>query len=155
MPACMALFSQATLRRWFTHTCVDRTRFMLSESFCGSFATAVGCALKPVAIPEDGGRFALRADQLDLVAARFEQRDGIRRKAALHPQLVGEPLMMEAGPVDCLLDVHPEVEHVDHYFEHRIDDGRTAGRAYGEIEFAVAQDDGWRHGREWMHVRPD
>src|SRR5439155_5526169 len=141
MPACMILLSEATVRRWFTLTCVDRTRFMLSKSFSGPFGAAVGSALQPAAVEEDRRYFALRIYQLDLVPARFEDRHGVGREARLHPQLVRQPLVVKARPIDGLLDIHLEIENVKHGLEDRVDDGRPSRRAEREIELAAPQDD--------------
>src|SRR5436305_1141971 len=134
MPACIALLSQATVSLWFTLTCVDKTRFMFSETPRNSLGTPIGRALQPAAVEQNGGDFALRVHELDLVTARFEDRHRIGRKARLHSKLVRHPLMMEARPVHRLLDVHLEIEDVQHGLEDRINDSRPTRRAQREVE---------------------
>src|SRR5580765_3363819 len=106
MPACIALLSQATLSLWFTHTCVERTRFMSSKSFGSSFGAAVGGALQPSAIEHDRRNFSLGGYKFELVPARFEDRHCVGRKSGFETQLVRQPLMMEAREIDSLLDIH-------------------------------------------------
>src|SRR5438132_1591306 len=119
MPACIALLSQFTDSLWFTHTCVDKTRFMFSESFCRPLGAPIGGALQPAAVEQDGGHFALRGHELDFMAACFKDGHGVRGKSWLHTQLVRHPLMMEPRPVHGLLDVHLEVEYVDDCLQNR------------------------------------
>ena len=79
---------------------------------------------------------------------RSRARVSGRQPELLVPQLVGQPLVMEARGVDRLLHVHPEVHDVEDGEQHGIDDGAAARAPDGHEQLAVPREDGRRHARE-------
>ena len=88
----------------------------------------VGGALEPAAILDDhldhgGDRTGVLPH---LVSARAQQRERVRREAALDADCVRQPLMVEPRRVDGLLRVHPEVDDVEKDLQHRGGNARAA-----------------------------
>src|SRR5690606_1116256 len=76
----------------------------------------------------------------DVVSAGLQQLDRVGRQSiALQPELVRNPLMMEAWSVDRLLNVEIEIDDVDQDVRDRRDDRRAAGRAQDQPELAVLE----------------
>ena len=93
------------------------------------------------------GRGEWPADH-DLVAARLQRRDEVRRQVLLDHDLIGQPLIMHARHRHGACDVHAAVDDIDDDLQHRRDDAAAAGRAGNEKRLAVLQDDRRRHRRQ-------
>ena len=69
-------------------------------------------------------------------------------KAALDPDLVRQPLMVQPRRGDRGGDIHVVVEHIDDHLQHRGDDAAAARRSRHQHRLAVLQHDGRRHRRQ-------
>ncbi len=91
------------------------------------------------------GAAALGADGL---AGLRQCGDGVGRRVGVEVDLVGLPLVMEAGGGDGLLQRLVELHDVQQDLEGGGDDARSAGRTEGEHGAAVLEDDGGGHARQ-------
>src|ERR1700674_2161464 len=98
-------------------------------------------SLKPAAI--DQNAFHASADYgfrfFDAVSGFLEQSNRVRRNAALDIEAVGLPLMVDAGKIDGVLQVHTEIDDVQHHLQDGSDDAGAAGSAQGDKRLAVFQ----------------
>src|SRR5260370_3270869 len=91
----------------------------------------------------------------DGIAGFFEQSNRVRGKAALDIETVRLPLMVDTGKIDRVLQIHTEIDDVQHHLQDGGDDARSARGAKNEKWVAIFQDDGGNHRRKRALARCD
>src|SRR5262249_40679876 len=122
---------------------------LIAHGFAG--AAHVVTALQP-AIAEQNG-LDTRSDDgfvlFDRVTGLFKHRNGVWRNAALELELIGFPLVVNAGKVDGILNVHLKIDDVEDHLQDSGDDAGAARSAQDEERLAVFQNDGGSHCGKW------
>ncbi|AEK61998.1 hypothetical protein CFU_2168 [Collimonas fungivorans Ter331] len=98
---------------------------------------------------QDRGDMVERLRHGELLAPAFEDLLGIRAEGVRFK--IGrfrQPLLVETRRIDCFLDIHAVVDHVQHGQQGRCDDAAAARRADHHDGLAVLGDDGRAHRRQ-------
>ena len=82
------------------------------------------------------------------MAAFCQGIEHVRLNSRLDVDLIGLPLIVDAGRADRLAERHMKVEHVHDHLQHGTDDPAAARRTGDQQRLAVFQDDGRRHRRQ-------
>src|SRR5438876_2916313 len=93
--------------------------------------------------------------ELDLVAHFPEHLYCIRREPLFNARYIRQRLVVKAGSVHCLLNVHAVINHAHQNICHGCDDAWTAGRAKDQERLAIFQHYRWRHGGKRALARTD
>src|SRR6266478_4290927 len=127
----------------------ESLEIQIVHSVAGCFpgAAFVMAALQPTAIYQNA--FHARDDYglcfFDVIAGLFKQSNRVRRKTALDIETVGLPLMVDAGKIDGVLQIHTEIDDAQYHLQDGGNDARSSRSAENEKRLAIFQDDGGNH----------
>src|SRR6516225_5985726 len=136
-----------------TRTADNGPAALIANGFAG--AAFVVAPLEPAVSEQDGFDTSNHhgLGWFNVVSSLLEQDDGVRGNAALYVKSIWLRLMMDAGEVDGVLDVHAEIDDIEYHLQDSGDDAGAAGGTQDQERLAVFQHDGGDHGRKRSSAR--